>query len=141
VRDPKQVFISHAHEDAELTHRLAGDLQQQGWRVWIAPDNIAPGEKWVDAIGRGLDGSGVFVLVLTPAAVASKGVQSETSIAIELQHEGQLQIVPLDLQSCNVPTMWQAYQRVPFRGQYEDDLAILLRVLAKETDGYQPHRG
>ena len=54
-----------------LRHRLAADLASAGWRAWITPDSIQPGEKWVEAIGRGLDGSGVFLVVLTPAAVGS----------------------------------------------------------------------
>lgn len=53
-RDPKQVFISHAYEDTIFAHLLSTDLRNQGWRVWIAPDNIQPGEKWVEAINRGL---------------------------------------------------------------------------------------
>ena len=27
TRDPKQIFITHAHEDAEFAHRLAADLR------------------------------------------------------------------------------------------------------------------
>ena len=53
LRNPRQVFISHAHEDAEFAHRLASDLQQRGWPVWIAPESIRPGERWVAAINRG----------------------------------------------------------------------------------------
>ena len=71
-RDPRQVFISHAHEDTEFAHRLAADLRAAGWRVWISPDSILPGEKWVDAIERGLEASGVFVVALTPAAIRSR---------------------------------------------------------------------
>jgi hypothetical protein len=54
-RDPRQVFISHAHEDADFAHRLATDLRAQGWRIWIVPDSIRPGEKWAEAINRGLE--------------------------------------------------------------------------------------
>ena len=36
-RDPRQVFISHAHQDADFAHRLAADLASAGWRAWIAP--------------------------------------------------------------------------------------------------------
>ena len=72
-RDPHQVFISHAYEDTEFAHRLAVDLRTAGWRVWITPDSILPGEKWVPAINRGLEESGVFVVALTPAAVKSTG--------------------------------------------------------------------
>ena len=62
-RNPRQIFISHASEDAKLAHHLAADLQQRGWQTWIAPDSIQPGEKWVAAINRGLAESGVFVIV------------------------------------------------------------------------------
>ena len=33
-----------------------GRPRARGWRVWIAPDSIRPGEKWVDAIERGSGG-------------------------------------------------------------------------------------
>lgn len=84
-RDSHQIFISHAHQDAEFAHRLAADLTQAGWRVWIAPDSIRPGEKWGAAIDRGLEESGVFVVALTPAGVASPWVKHETYAAIELE--------------------------------------------------------
>jgi formylglycine-generating enzyme len=76
VRDPKQVLISHAHEDAEFAHRLAGDLQKRGWRAWIAPDSIRPGEKWVDAIERGLR-----AYPKTRAARKAMNAQASSSIA------------------------------------------------------------
>jgi hypothetical protein len=40
----KQVFISHAEEDAGFAHRLADDLRRLGVEVWIAPESILPGE-------------------------------------------------------------------------------------------------
>lgn len=33
VRKPRQVFVSHAHEDTELAHRLASDLEANGLGV------------------------------------------------------------------------------------------------------------
>src|SRR5690606_24332911 len=71
-RDPRQIFLSHATADAEFAHTLAADLRAEGWRVWIAPESIKPGEKWVEAIDRGLETSEVFVVALTPDAVASR---------------------------------------------------------------------
>lgn len=130
ARDPRQVFISHAHEDAGFAHRLAGDLQRQGWRVWIAPDSIRPGERWVAAINRGLEECGVFVLALTPAAVQSRWVKDETDAAIELEKHGALRFFSLDVAPCYVPPLWNIYQRISFRGRYEDGLAALLKALA-----------
>ena len=54
--------------------------------VCDAPESVAAGEKWAEAINRGLEECGIFVVALTPAAVASAWVKTETSIAIELAH-------------------------------------------------------
>lgn len=128
-RDPRQVFISHAHQDADFAHRLAADLASAGWRAWLAPDSIQPGEKWVEAIGRGLDESGVFLVVLTLAGVGSAWVKTETNAAIELEVGGAVCFIPLDAAACAVPVLWNGYQRVSFRGRYEDGLRQLLARL------------
>ncbi len=128
-RNPRQVFISHAHQDAEMARRLAHDLEAEGYAIWIAPDSIRPGEKWAEAIGRGLDSSGLFLLLMSPEAVASKWVNTETNIAIELNHEGEMQLYPLLLRACRVPALWRAYQRISLRGGYDDALRQLLAAL------------
>jgi sulfatase modifying factor 1 len=135
-RDPRQVFISHARQDANFAHRLAKDLQRRGWRVWIAPDSIRPGEKWGEAIDRGLGESGIFVAVLTPASVQSRWVKNETYVAIELESKGHLRFVPLDVERCDVPGLWSVYQRVSFLGGYADGLKSLLADL--EQTGQLP---
>lgn len=128
AHDPRRVFISHAHQDAATARRLAADLAAVGRPVWIAPDSILPGEQWVDAIGRGLEMSGVFVLLLSPEAVASNWVRYETSLAIALERRGLMDILPLDWQPCEPPIPWQAYQYLPFR-TYEDGVSTLLARL------------
>ena len=131
-RDPKQVFISLAHEDAEFAHRLAGDLGKNGWRVWIAPESIRPGEMWGEGIDRGLDESGVLVLVLTPHAVQSRWVRKETYVAIQLESQGQIKFIPLKVEPCNVPGLWSAYQQISFRSSYASGLSALLDELEPE---------
>ena len=56
-------------------------------------------------------------------------VKNETNAAIELDNRGEVRFIPLDVAACTVPTLWNVYQRVPFRGRYEDGLAALLRRL------------
>ncbi len=114
-RNPRQIFLSHATADAEFAQQLAADLREEGWAVWIAPDSIQPGEKWVEAINRGLEESGVFVVVLTPDAVASRWVQTETNAAIGLEHRDLMRFIPLDHKACDLPLLWGGYQYIPFR--------------------------
>ncbi len=129
TRNPRQIFISHAHQDAEVAQRLAYDLKAHGYDIWIAPDSIQPGEKWAEAIGRGLEESGIFVLLLSPDAVTSRWVKMETNAAIECVHEDEMQLYPLMLEACRLPVLWRAFQQIPFRGGYSRGLYQLVAAL------------
>ncbi|MCA9999500.1 MAG: SUMF1/EgtB/PvdO family nonheme iron enzyme [Anaerolineales bacterium] len=137
-RNPRQIFISHAHQDAVLAQRLATDLSANGWQTWIAPDSIQPGEQWVDAINRGLDESGVFLVLLTPEAVSSKWVKRETNIAVSMEHEGEVAFYPLDVKPCRTPALWRGYQFVSFKNEYQTDVSRLLKLLAGEKIALLP---
>lgn len=130
-RNPRQVFICHAHEDSKLASRLKAALKASGYMVWIAPDSIRPGEKWVAAINRGLEESGTFILLLTSSAVNSKWVRSETDSAIALEHRGEIRFIPLQVQSCSVPPVWHAYQHIPFWRDFERGWKSLLTELER----------
>lgn len=128
-----KVFISHAVEpDGPLAHRLVKDLKKAGFDIWIAPDSIRPSEEWVEAINRGLRECDTLVLLLTPAAVYSTWVNLEMSAAIMLEREGQLRIVPLQVEACEAPPLWRAYQAIPLT-QYEAGLGKLLQVLTGQA--------
>lgn len=113
-RDKNQVFISHAHEDDTFAHRLSADLRRSGFAVWMAPDSIMAGETWVEAINRGLEESGTYLLVQTPAAAASPWVVTETNVAISMEHQRAMRFIPLDVAPSRPPPLWTAYQSVPF---------------------------
>ena len=132
-RNPRQIFLSHAHQDTAVAHKLAHDLEAHGYDIWLAPDSIRPGEKWAEAINRGLEESGLFVLLLSPEAVASRWVNMETNAAIELEHEEEMQIFPLLLKACRLPPLWRAFHHISLRGGYEQALAALLAALEPQT--------
>jgi tetratricopeptide (TPR) repeat protein len=139
-RNPRQVFISYAHADQAVADQLAHDLRRSGWPVWMAPGNIRPGEKWVDAVQRGLDESAVFLLVLTNSSVRSRWVKTETSAAIAMEHEGLMRVILVEAEHCEVPTLWAVYQRVVVHGllgeaAYVDGVRALLAVLANGNGG------
>ena len=125
----KQVFISYAKQDAQFAHRLADDLQRLGIQVWIAPESILGGEGWVSAIERGLEESSHMVVVLTPAALKSKWVKKETEVAIARERKGLIQIIPLDVEPCEMPLLLSSYQKVSFRCDYDVGLSQLAGIL------------
>jgi formylglycine-generating enzyme required for sulfatase activity len=137
-RNPQQVFISHAHQDAAFARRLAGDLRARGFPIWIAPDSIRIGEDWPDAIDRGLDESGIIVVALTPEALTSYWVRKETSTARLLAGRGLVEFILLDVAECDPPSAWSTYQFASFRSSYERGLNELLRRLAGEDPRPNP---
>ena len=137
----EQVFISYATEDERSAHRPADDLQRLGVRVWIAPESIRPGESWVSAIERGLRESSHVVVLLTPAALASKWVKKETDVAIAQERKGRIQVIPLDLERCKVPLLLSSYQMVSFRRGYDAGLKQLAdRLLGVRVTPPEPPR-
>ncbi|MFZ1397290.1 MAG: TIR domain-containing protein [Candidatus Promineifilaceae bacterium] len=113
-RNPRQIFISHAHQDAEFAQKLAADLRENGWKIWIAPDNIRPGEKWEEAINRGLIESAVFVLIISPESVKSRWVNVEADIAIDMEQRGDMYMLPLVVKPSEVAAKWDDYQWINF---------------------------
>ncbi|MCA9742709.1 MAG: toll/interleukin-1 receptor domain-containing protein [Deferribacteres bacterium] len=124
------VFISHAtHADGALAARLANDLQAHGVRYWKAPESIQPGERWAEAIETALETCDTMVVLLTPDALTSRWVKTETSVAIEREHQGKMTFIPLDVKQCDVPLLVKNYQMIPFRSDYNAGLRALLRRL------------
>jgi formylglycine-generating enzyme required for sulfatase activity len=135
----KQVFISHATAaDGEFAQRLAGDLLRLGVKVWIAPESIHTGESWVKAIERGLRESSHVVIVLTPAALESKWVEKETDVAIARERRGQIEIIPLSVEECEIPLLLDSYHMVFFRQGYEAGLSRLARDLGLSVAPAEP---
>lgn len=129
IRNPRQIFLSHAHQDAEVAQKLAHDLEAHGYDVWIAQDSIRSGEKWVEAINRGLEESGPFVLLLSPDAVASRWGKMETNAAIEFEHEGEMHFYPLMFKTCQLPALWRAFQYISLTDDYTVGVSTLLSSL------------
>jgi len=134
------VFISHANQDAQFAHRLAADLQRLGVSVWIAPESIRPGEGWVDAIERGLEESSHVVVVLTPAALQSRWVKKETNVAITLERKERIEVIPLDVEECEVPPLLGSYHMVYFRRDYDAGLRKLTERLGVRITPPEPVR-
>lgn len=71
-----QVFISYSSTDRPYVQRLAQYLQSFGLRVWYDP-HIAVGEQFAKTIEREIDTSVAVIVVMSPAAAASKWVPRE----------------------------------------------------------------
>ena len=132
-RNPQKIFVSHSSEDGKLAQQIAQDLQAHGYEIFVTPTSIRAGEKWVDAIMRGLDECGIFLVLLTPNAIKSGWVKQEANTAIALNNGNKARLLFLNVEDCQPPTLWQQWQYLSFRNQdYQENFANLLRELKGE---------
>lgn len=74
-------FISHASADREMASRICANLEAAGFRCWIAPRDVRPGQDYPSEIINGIVSSKALVLVLSDNANRSTFVQAEVERA------------------------------------------------------------
>jgi WD40 repeat protein len=75
------VFVSYAHQDKALAYPELLRIRSLGLRVWY-DEGIEPGSEWPEAIASALHKAAAFVVLITPAAAASKNVRNEIGRAL-----------------------------------------------------------
>jgi hypothetical protein len=118
--------------DHGLAVRLAGDLRSR-LDIWIAPESILPGDPWLTSVERGLKASTVFVAILSTASVSSPWVVKEIQAAMELEVRNRLRLVPVQIESCDVPLLLGSYQILQLAAGYRQ--VVEQTVLAASTAG------
>ncbi len=134
-----QVFLSHSSVDAEFALRLAADLRSAGVPVWKAPESIIEGERWVQAVTRGVMTSSHMLILMSPASVESEWVNFEFEMALSLAMCGQMKILPLEYQACEPPASWSVFQY--FKGldsEYDKTLLRLVKHINREQPENPP---
>ena len=74
------VFVSYAHQDKAVAYPELLRIRSLGIRVWY-DEGIEPGSEWPEAIASALNRAAAFVVLITPAAVASRNVRNEIGCA------------------------------------------------------------
>jgi TIR domain len=85
------IFISHSHKDSQWARQLAQGLRDRGVSVWLAEDQISPGEEWGRKIREGLRESSHIVFLVGAGASRSNALSHELGMALG---EGKL-IIPV----------------------------------------------
>lgn len=128
---PAELFLSHSSADRTFADALGKVFERHGVPYWYSRRNILGAQQWHDEIGSALERCDWFVVVLSPAAVASVWVKRELLVALEEQrYNGR--IVPVLYQPCEYRKLsWvlSSSQLVDFSGQSFDAASRdLLRI-------------
>lgn len=76
------LFISYASQDKPIADAICATMERNGLRCWIAPRDILPGADWSASIIEAMNGSRVFVLVMSQFANASPQIKREVERAV-----------------------------------------------------------
>lgn len=77
-------FLSHADEDKKIARRLADELKQYGFAVFVAHDDIEIGDEWENALKSRITDSELFLALLSENFHKAHFTDHEIGIAVSL---------------------------------------------------------
>jgi hypothetical protein len=83
--DEAYVFVTYAHEDADLVYPQIRWLQDQGFNVWW-DEGISPGAVWRAEVTQAIRGCSLIVYFVTPNSVVSEHCTREVNFALDEHH-------------------------------------------------------
>lgn len=137
------IFVSYSRSDKLLVDRLVNDLRNTGHDIWLDKQNIEPGEKWWEAIFRGINKASALIVCLSPDALESEWIRRELYVARGL---GKF-IIPVSVRACGEALAEQRdlawlkdLQIIDLEPDYDRAVADLSRALKTrpQQNAYRP---
>lgn len=122
------IFISYAHSDELLAAQIAEDLRFVGVPTWIDIVDIADSDDWHDAVAAAMRRAGLMLVIGSPGALRSAGVQAEVR---QFTDAGKV-VLPILAQSADLSSLGLWQTPLDFRADYTMGLQNLLRLLMPE---------
>jgi hypothetical protein len=99
--DDFDVFLSYHSGDSAWVGRLKSALDAAGVKVWLDKDQIVPGDRFVDALERGIQSSQSVVLVVSEGSMRSQWVREEFHLALNLSDsmKKDIRLIPALMQN------------------------------------------
>lgn len=77
------IFISHASSNLEEAISIKKNLNDLGFEVWMAAEDIQPGVNFAEEITKSINNSDAVVVLLSPDSIASPHVKREVNLTID----------------------------------------------------------
>lgn len=124
----RHTFISYSRLNKEFALKLARELKAAGFPIWLDQLDIPTGARWDDEIEKALRECGIFMVILTPASIASENTKDEIGYAID---HGK-RILPVLLEDCEIPLRLRRFQYVDFtKMNYTEGVRSAKELLAR----------
>ncbi|MCK9377427.1 MAG: toll/interleukin-1 receptor domain-containing protein [Syntrophobacterales bacterium] len=130
-----QIFIAYAFNDKEIADYLAINLRKRGLRVWLADEQIKPGDSISSKIEEGLTTSGYMIALLSNSSINSKWVQEEFKAALSREIEGKWpRVIPVLIESIEVPSYLSDKLYVDLRNNYELGINKIIETIMPHSE-------
>ena len=128
----QKIFFSYSRVDgAAFAQRLAADLKNKGYDVWIDQEDIRAGTEWDLAIEQALVNCDCMLFLETERSVASKNVLDEVYYALEQNKK----VIPVIVVDSKTPFRLQRLQHIDCSKNYDTGLNHLLLELQGSATG------
>lgn len=141
-----QIFVSHSSKDNAFGVRLVEDLRQvlrDESAVWYdSRGGLSGGDTWWRKIVQQLEARNVFIVILSPNAMASDWVNDEIDIAWKRKNSPpKMHLIPVLYQPCKVRVDLEALQMISFLPPttYEVAFSKLLQALKIPVQHYEKY--
>jgi hypothetical protein len=126
------VFLSHSSIDKNFVTRLAIDLVNRSFPVWLDSWQMGLGDQLYDHIYQAIDGSSFLVVILSQNAVKSDWVNDEMNGALAKEAEEKRKfLIPVKIDDCTVPLKARGRIYADFSRNYLEGLESLSAYLRK----------
>lgn len=126
-----RVFLCHASTDKPAVRELYGRLKADGFAPWLDEEDLLGGQVWEEEIEEVLRSTHIVLVCLSNNSINKAGyIQREIREVLNLaeeQPEGEIFLIPLKLEECDIPRRLGRWQWINFFR--EDGYDRLLRSL------------
>jgi len=128
MQDKEHIFLSYSRMDTKFANRIASDLRDRGFEVWMDQSHIPGGKHWDNDIEEALKNAFVVVLIVSPSSATSENVKDEIAFA-KRKH---VHIIPLVHEEAETPLGWDRLQWIEINKNYHQGLDELLASIKGE---------
>jgi hypothetical protein len=94
----RSCFISYNSRDEEFARRLHDDLQANGIRAWLAPEDLKIGDKFRSHMDEAIRDNDKLLTIFSINTIYSSWVEKEVKAVLELERKGnQIILLPIRL--------------------------------------------
>lgn len=132
ISDKPAAFISHRGEDIALAERLAAQLTQAGYEVWLDKWIINVGDSIIEKINAGMENARYLILCYSEAGVSSPWMSREWMATLARQLEGYgVKILPIRLSGGKPPAIMSDIKYADLVKDWDHGMVELLKAMRK----------